>query len=39
MYLQKKDKNLLMSRDQHKIKVLKNSQKDNSETVANENDK
>ena len=39
IYLQKKDKNLLMSWDEKKIKVSKNSQKNNSETVTNENDK
>ena len=39
IYLQKKDKNLLMSWDENKSKVSKNSQKNNSETVTNENDK
>ena len=39
IYLQKKDKKLLMSWNQNKIKVSKNSQKINSETFTNENDK
>ena len=39
VYLQKKDKKLLMSWDKNKIKVLRNSQKYIWETVTNENDK
>ena len=39
IYLLKKDKKLLMSWDLNKIEVSKVSQKYNSETVWNENDK
>ena len=37
--LQKKDKKILMSWDLNKIKVSKGSQKNNSDTVRNENEK